>query len=212
MESKTFIYKITNLTNGKIYIGKTTNKTPHNRWAKHINVAKYKTTYNHAYQAIHKAINKYGVNNFTFEIIEELESEVLGLEREVFWIQHYQSFGPAGYNLTAGGDGSSGFKHSEETKSQMSKNRKGTRLGTKNSFYGKHHSQETINNIKSQTSGRKCSQQEVLKRSKLTVEKVIDIREKHASGKYTIKYLAEENNVSSSLIRLVVRRKIWKDV
>ena len=56
-----FLYKITNIVNNKIYIGQT--KEPHNRWYQHSRDAANPT------KIIHHAINKYGVHNFTFEVI-----------------------------------------------------------------------------------------------------------------------------------------------
>jgi len=90
---KKAIYLITNLINKKVYIGQATD--PKKRWKYH---AKYST------EAIGFAIQKYGVENFNFEILEWTEDYNT---RERFWIDHYKSFGKQGYNLTAGGHGQS---------------------------------------------------------------------------------------------------------
>jgi len=47
-------------------------------------------------------MRKYGIENFSFEIIEECSKEQL-LEREKFWITYYNSY-YYGYNCTFGGD------------------------------------------------------------------------------------------------------------
>lgn len=93
------IYKITNKVNGKIYIGQTI-KTIEERFQKHC----WGTTENDKYHlnmAIKKAIKKYGKNNFTIELIEEVELNKLD-EREVYWISFYDSYNK-GYNCTLGG-------------------------------------------------------------------------------------------------------------
>lgn len=85
------IYKITNCVNGKIYIGLTT-RTLELRWKEHCR---------HNNQVIDKAIQKYGKDNFSLEILEECSDELLD-EREKYWIKYYDSF-KNGYNVTAGG-------------------------------------------------------------------------------------------------------------
>jgi group I intron endonuclease len=116
-----YVYSITNKINGKIYIGKATDLQ--SRWAAHLATAK-RPTYEKHY-LIHRAIAKYGEDNFSFTEIESLNSEQESLDREMFWIAQYKSnvcrYGSNyGYNLTDGGDGSSGYKHTKESKQIMS--------------------------------------------------------------------------------------------
>ena len=51
--------------------------------------------------ALYKAFNKYGLENFTFEEIEEVENSELDI-REKYWINYYDSYNN-GYNSTLGG-------------------------------------------------------------------------------------------------------------
>lgn len=88
------IYKITNIINFKPYVGQSVDIQ--DRWHQH----KYNNTKD---SAIHKAIKKYGIKNFIFEILEECPREQLN-EREKYWIAYYDSF-YNGYNETLGGDG-----------------------------------------------------------------------------------------------------------
>lgn len=95
------IYKIQNLINGKCYIGQS--KDIKKRWAGH-----RKTMLNqsdHSYNnPLYKSMRKYGIENFSFEVIEEcLVSELNNKEK--YYIQQYNSFFN-GYNLTLGGDSS----------------------------------------------------------------------------------------------------------
>lgn len=93
------IYKITNKLNGKIYIGQTI-KSLEERFQKHCCGTSAKDKY-HFNMAIKKAIRKYGKDNFTIELIEEVETDKLN-EREVYWISFYDSYNK-GYNCTLGG-------------------------------------------------------------------------------------------------------------
>jgi len=94
------IYKATNILNGKIYIGQTTNtleyrKSQHMRETKSI---KKKNTY------FHNAINKYGDDNFIFEEIDITNSIEELNQREQYWIKYYNSTNKnIGYNLDSGG-------------------------------------------------------------------------------------------------------------
>lgn len=97
------IYCITNLINGKKYIGQSNNVEK--RWGKH-----RKSPFNSKNESynspFYQAIRKYGLDNFSFEIIEECKIEELD-EKEIYWISFYQTFPPdlgKGYNLTPGGD------------------------------------------------------------------------------------------------------------
>ena len=91
-----FIYKITNRVNNKVYIGQTRFTIEH-RFKQHIK------NYNieHRKQALYLAFDKYGIENFVVEQVEECPIEKLD-EREIYWIAYYDSF-KNGYNSTLGG-------------------------------------------------------------------------------------------------------------
>ncbi len=86
------IYVITNKVNSNFYIGKTT-KTATIRLKRHFYTAK-KGSKTH----LHKAMIKYGFENFNIDIIEQTNSPN---EREIFWIEQLKPH----YNMTTGGDG-----------------------------------------------------------------------------------------------------------
>lgn len=94
-----FIYKITNDINGKVYIGKT-NLTIEQRFKEHCKAA-HKSRFEK--RPLYSAMNKYGKEHFHIETIEEV-SEELSSEREIYWIEKYDSY-KNGYNATKGGDG-----------------------------------------------------------------------------------------------------------
>src|ERR1700681_3422802 len=105
MNNKSFdkifcVYKITNLINEKIYVGKTSDVDK--RWEEHLKVAR--TQEKKAYHYLHKSINKYGSENFKIEIIEDNLFEEQSFEREKFWIRELGSNNSSiGMNLTIGG-------------------------------------------------------------------------------------------------------------
>lgn len=92
-----YIYKIQNLINNRVYIGQTV-KSYEKRFQQH------KNNYDKPYFSqltLYKAFKKYGLENFSFEPIEEIENEKLD-EREKYWIDYYDSY-KNGYNMTLGG-------------------------------------------------------------------------------------------------------------
>ena len=94
-----YIYKITNLINGKEYIGKT-NLTIEDRFKTHIEDS---TKRKNEKRPLYDAMNKYGIENFIVEKVEECSENLLN-EKEKYWIEHYNTF-HNGYNATLGGEG-----------------------------------------------------------------------------------------------------------
>jgi len=92
------IYKITNKTNNKVYIGQTISKLKV-RWQKHCLDARKHISDTH----FARAIRKYGEDNFVIEEIEKVNIEQLD-EAEIKWISYYDSY-KNGYNSTLGGGG-----------------------------------------------------------------------------------------------------------
>lgn len=93
-----YIYKIYNDINDKIYIGKT-NYLLEKRFQEHIRDSK-KSQEN---RPLYNAMNKYGVEHFKIEQIEECSEQVVN-DREKYWIEFLQTF-KYGYNATLGGEG-----------------------------------------------------------------------------------------------------------
>ena len=88
------IYKITNTINNKSYIGQSINIE--SRWTHHKNYNNQISDY-----PLYKAFQKYGMENFTFEIIEQCNAADLD-SKEIYWIDYYDSY-YNGYNQTTGG-------------------------------------------------------------------------------------------------------------
>lgn len=93
-----YIYKITNNITNKCYIGKT-ERTIQERWKEHKkNISLYKDRL-----PLYRALNKYGVDNFTIEEIEQCDNYEID-DREIYWIAHFGTY-KNGYNCTGGGEG-----------------------------------------------------------------------------------------------------------
>ena len=93
------IYKITNKITGKSYIGQSVNIAT--RWAAHKSVSRSYETLDG--NELHKDILELGLENFSFEVIEQTSVDKLD-QREVYWIQYYDTY-YNGYNHTLGGNG-----------------------------------------------------------------------------------------------------------
>lgn len=113
------IYKTTNLANGKFYIGKDT---------------KNKNSYLGSGKILKKAIKKHGKENFKKEILEVCKNNDELCEREIYWINFYNSTdNKIGYNLSKGGKGGIlGYKMSKKTKNKLS-------IALKNRILSKEH-------------------------------------------------------------------------
>lgn len=109
MDKEIGIYKIQNLLDGTVYIGQS--KTISKRWQQH-----KKTAFNkedHSYDLpLYRAIRKYGLDNFSFKIIENCLCEELN-DKQIYWIKYYNSFFN-GYNMTLGGNSGVGQKGSKD--------------------------------------------------------------------------------------------------
>jgi len=146
------IYQITNRLNGKSYIG-FTSQSLELRWKRHQYIST-KGSNGH----LHRAIRKYGVENFHLEIIEEGWEPKIGKNiREPYWISVLKPE----YNMTPGGDGTGtgeqsakygtrlspktrekirrariGAVASEETKLKMSASHRGLKAAEKHPLWG----------------------------------------------------------------------------
>jgi group I intron endonuclease len=125
LKNITGIYKIVNKINNKIYVGQAFNL--YDRW-KYGHIWSLKNN-RHSNIHLQKSYNKYGEDNFYFEIIEECTLEELN-EKEIYWISYFKSsIRLYGYNMTEGGSGTVGMIASEETKQKISDNTRGEKNG-----------------------------------------------------------------------------------
>lgn len=92
-----YIYEIRNLKNNKVYVGATT-RTPNERFEEHCKDAK-----RFPHRPLYIALNKYGYENFSVNVLEICADKDLEL-KERYWIEKLRSF-KYGYNATIGGKG-----------------------------------------------------------------------------------------------------------
>ena len=87
------VYKITNLKNGKVYIGSTTLllKT---RWNVHVDA--YKNA--NSQRPLYKDMRRYGIDSFSVEVIETCDCSIRLKELEKQWMEQLNCFIPNGYN------------------------------------------------------------------------------------------------------------------
>lgn len=90
-----FVYITTNHINNKKYIGQKT-YDKNNKWKSYLGSGIY----------LKRAINKYGIENFTKEIIEDCDTKEYLDEREKYWIEYYNAVkSDEFYNIASGGNG-----------------------------------------------------------------------------------------------------------
>jgi len=183
------IYLITNKVNGKRYVGQTKSTVGYKeRFRSHLEESRYRPEH---VSYLHRAILKYGEDSFDIKrLLKNIPENKIDFYEEL-WIKKLNTFckNGCGYNMTYGGQGIHGYKHTEETKSKLSDTSKKywvelrknniseyerlckirstnlkwmrfsdehkkklselakTRTGSKNSFYGKKHSDYTKSKI-----------------------------------------------------------------
>lgn len=187
------IYLVTNKINSKKYIGQTIFPVEI-RWKAH-----YKA--NSLSSALHSAIHKYGLENFTFEEICSAKNEDDLNFLEEYLIKYYNSYGNNGYNKTYGGDASSG-KFTPEVREKMRLAKLGKKRGhykvnqsgsleTKESRHAQRLGDELAKaNCNSPTSSRQPSKYEQLK------EEIIKIYNESNSSHI----VSEKLNLDKSMI------------
>jgi len=178
-----YIYKITNTINGKVYIGQTQKDDP---------------SYFGSGKIIRCAVKKYGCDNFIKEVIEECSSKEELDEREIYWIEFYDSTNRnVGYNITKGGGGGDTFTNNPDKEiirnkfKENSGNRKGVSL-----------SEETRQRISEGRKGKNTG-----KRPKEVGEKISakmkgkvfsEDHKKHLSDKRKLRIITDETRAKAS--------------
>lgn len=201
------VYKATNKLNGKIYIGKTVRDLSHAK-ARHHNRAKLGfDTY------FYNAIRKYGFECFEWEIVYNGLSDIDICNKEVDLIKSYDSRNPSiGYNMTNGGEGSSGILVKESTRQLRSINSLGSNnncyglYGVNHPAYGNKHSQATKEKISKIFKGKPKTEEHKLNLSKTKLalsnysyELRVNAYNLRLQG-FTYQKIADELNISSSAV------------
>lgn len=199
------IYKISNTKNGKVYIGQTVQ--PFNKRASEHK----KRMRNGANFPLYNAMRKYGIDAFSFEVVDTASNQEELDEKERFWIAHCNSKHPNGYNLTAGGAGTFDYHHTDDDKKRMSSLKKGVFDGENNSFYGKHHSAAQIEKWKRERKGRKLTEEwkQNISKTRNRVPIInIDTGEVFESARHAARYYGKDpDSGTSGTIAKVCQKK-----
>ena len=173
------IYKIENKINGKIYIGQTI-KDLNGRITSHLK----------SKLLVGNALRKYGLQYFDISIIDSADDRDTLCDKEMEYINFYDSRHPNGYNLTNGGDGWSGGHHTKETRKKISiKTKKAmanlspekreklkTREGLSSPMKDKHHTKEAKAKLRAHNLGKRQSIETIEKRKISSVGRKYPLR------------------------------------
>ena len=107
------VYQIRNIVNGKVYVGSAVYLR--RRWNRHLS---YLRNNAHANKKLQYAFNKYGENNFVFEILEEVSDKTQLTAVEQKYIDKLDAV-HSGYNIRLIAESNLGLKYSEEAKAHM---------------------------------------------------------------------------------------------
>ena len=175
-----FIYKTTNMLNGKIYVGQHVHD-PNERWLEYTGSGKL----------ISRAVKKYGEENFSKELLQECFTQNDLDKAEVFWVKELKATDKKiGYNITPGGQGVGfgenhigyGKKFSKERCEKISKALRGIKrseatkekcriasIGKPSGNKGKHISEEARQKLIISLRGRKRSAEAIRKHKLATI-------------------------------------------
>lgn len=206
------VYRIMNIDNGKIYIGITTNYRK--RMKEHFGHCNDNTY-------LHNSIRKYGKKKFTHEIIYKSKCWENLLEKEIELIKELNTKNPYGYNLTDGGEGVLGYRHTYESRKKISESNKRREFST-----------ETIRKMSKVRKGKKLSgkhRKMVIKANKdrkytdedrkrisdklkiFSIEQILEIK-KMLSEKITQVIIAKKFNVSKGTICRIKTGKCYSEI
>lgn len=223
------IYSYTNKTNNKMYIGQTINpiirKYQHNYYSYCEKASDYNTPF-------HRAIRKYGIDNFEYRILaDEIDDNELLNQLEIYYIKKFNSVVPNGYNVSNGGDSS---PHDWDENQKLTKSLQSgvlteeevieLRLAYKNHesptkiYEEKYKDKFHKNAFMNIWTGKRYSliMPEVFndknRHTKLTEEIVKAIREDREKDNLSFEKLSKKYNISKSTIADVINKRTWKNV
>lgn len=207
------IYKITNLSTNKSYIG-WTSKTVDVRWKEHIrDSSKQKDN-----RKFYNAIRKYGSDSWNTETLCEVVSVEEAKLKEIFYIEQFDTY-REGYNSTKGGDGNNGIVMSKESNEARSRALKGKKKSSATiEKYKKRKPTEFTKKLISEAhQGMKKPwvkwtkeqiEKRALSRRSLSYEQYTEIKRLRQLGD-TIKSISQKTNISCDLVKKWLKKE-WE--
>lgn len=153
-----FVYGLINRINGKVYIGQTSVPFEKRVLSHFVRARRPKLGLQ---KHLYYSMRRYGICAFSWFILDRVETKSQLDEKEQYWIMVFNSRSPHGYNLTDGGDGIVGYRHTKKTKLRMS--------GENSPWFGRHHSKETKEKIAAAVSGENSPTKRPEVRKKLSL-------------------------------------------
>tara|TARA_Y100000310_G_scaffold98156_1_gene95843 strand:+ start:12007 stop:12705 length:699 start_codon:yes stop_codon:yes gene_type:complete len=223
------VYCIINLVNGKRYVG-STGVGFRERKAQHWhNLRKGKTIERNKH--LQYSWNKYGKENFSFEILEYVNVDFNLCESEQYWVNYFNSNDRIfGYNKREIVESNLGMKMPPKTEEFLEWARVNN-LGPKNPMYGKtpwnkgkKMPKEFGVKISQALKGKRLSAEtcERMKKTKLAMrdngtlhnvklnKQIADeIRDKYRTGNYSQQKLADEYGIIQAHVSRIVRNVVW---
>lgn len=216
MVSMHYLYRIMDTLSGKVYIGQSNKENE--RWRQH----KYFARQEEPIQYIHRAMKKYGIENFIYEIIAMCRTQEDADKTEIEIIKQYDSRNKEyGYNVAPGGDHAwnvglpselqpmYGKHHTEESRKKISESNMGK--------IAPHTEQWKIDMSKKMT-GREITWADKISaaqsgdkgpHARLTWEIVNQLRREHQEG-VTQKQLSQKYDLGTGHVCNIINYKIWK--
>ena len=225
---KGIIYCFTNNINNKKYIGQTIN--PYERYNNH--KSSYKNKNSKEYNSLlHQAFRKYGFNNFSYEVlVKDIDNIDLLNNLEIYYIKHFNTKVPNGYNIEDGGKNSKKPKTIEHRKKEIWGQAKLTEAEVielrkaylnKESptkiYNEKYKNKLHYNSFLNIWTGKRYSliMPEVFQKgrhTKLTEKIVKQIREEREKTNLSYDKLAKKYQISKSTVSDIIKRRTWKNV
>lgn len=205
------VYKLTNLVNGRVYVGQTRQELWKRRRS-HIDRAK---KLNEWKSPLHNDILEYGFRNFVIEQLEECKTQEEADEAEIRWIKQLNTSTPHGYNIQDGGTHAAMADSTKiklrrpktpEHRAKLSAARKGkpNPKARETVKYAQQARWTLASRLKQQGEGNP--------NVRLSAAQVQEIRRKYRAGHVSQYDLAKEYNVKQVTVSAIVRRRIWSNL
>lgn len=157
-----------------------------------------------------RALAKDGMDSFNYFVIEEFENEQDCFDAEMFWIEFFRSNYPDyGYNLTKGGEGSTGYKHTPEAIEKFKIINKTKTLGKKHTLESK--AKMSLAKLKDHDKNSIINSGTNNPNSKLDAAQLVEIDRFLSTGELSIKEMSIKFSVTKGHIWAMRRAKNKKE-